>query len=103
MIFLLFSAFVFAIYYPSLYGGFVFDDKGSILYNPLIQITSISQVLDILIFKEISRRIGYVSFALNYYFGGLNTFGYHLVNETIHVLNGLILFLLTYCILTLPA
>jgi len=43
-----------------------------------------------------------VSFALNYYFGGLNPFGYHLVNVIIHTLNGLILFLLSYTILTLP-
>jgi len=43
-----------------------------------------------------------MSFALNYYFGGLDTFGYHLVNVIIHILNGLTLFLLSYTILTLP-
>jgi tetratricopeptide (TPR) repeat protein len=44
-----------------------------------------------------------MSFALNYYFGELNTFGYHLVNVIIHILNGLTLFLLSYTILILPS
>ena len=70
--------------------------------NPFIHITGVSPLLDILFSKEIGRRIGYVSFALNYYFGGFNTFGYHLVNVIIHILNGLVLFLLSYTILTLP-
>jgi len=101
LISLLFAAVVTIIYSPSLHGDFVFDDE-VIQDNPLIHITRILQLTDLIFSKEISRRIGLMSFALNYSFGGLNTFGYHLVNVTVHILNGLILFLLSYTILTLP-
>ena len=102
LISLLFSAVAIIIYSPSLHSDFVFDDKHIIPDNSLIHITKVSQLADIMFSKEANRRIGLMSFALNYYFGGLNTFGYHLVNVIIHILNGLILFLLSYTILTLP-
>ncbi len=35
-----------------------------------------------------TRYIGYLSFALNYHFGELDVFGYHLVNLVIHIING---------------
>jgi tetratricopeptide (TPR) repeat protein len=35
-----------------------------------------------------TRYTGYLSFALNYHFGGLDVFGYHLVNILIHIING---------------
>jgi hypothetical protein len=76
---LLFAAVASIIYSPSLHGDFVFDDK-IIQEKPFLHIERLSQLIEIMVSKEISRRIGYISFALNYYFGGLNTFGYHLVN-----------------------
>ena len=42
------------------------------------------------------RPISYLSFALNYYFGKLNPFGYHIVNISIHLLNSLLLFVLLF-------
>jgi len=90
------------IYSPSLYGEFVFDDIKPIKGNSLVQITGFSQLFDILSSNTVTRKIGIMSFALNFYFGGFNTFGYHLVNVFIHILNGLILFLLSYTLLTLP-
>jgi len=97
----LFATVAIIIYSPSLHGDFVFDDQ-LIKKNLFIHITRLSQLTDLLFSKEIDRRIGYMSFALNYYFGRLNPFGYHLVNIIIHILNGLILFLLSHKILTLP-
>ena len=97
---LLFAAVALVIYYPSLHGDFIFDDV-VIQENPLIHINKLSQLTDLMFSKEIGRRIGFISFALNYYFGGLNTFGYLLVNVIIHILNGIVLFLLSYTILTL--
>jgi len=35
-----------------------------------------------------------LSFGLNYYFGGYDVFGYHLVNIVIHMITGLLLYLL---------
>ncbi len=50
-----------------------------------------------------NRYLGYLSFALNYRFGGLEVFGYHLVNLLIHVCNGLLVFRLTSITLRTPA
>ena len=105
LIFLFFTTGAITIYSPSLNGQFVFDDE-AIWKNSLIHIERLSQLPDLIFSKRIgtmkNRKICFVSFALNYYFGGLNPFGYHLVNVIIHTLNGLILFLLSYTILTLP-
>jgi protein O-mannosyl-transferase len=49
-----------------------------------------------------SRPLAYLSFALNYYVGGLDVLGYHLVNFWIHYLAALILFLFVYETLKLP-
>ena len=38
-----------------------------------------------------TRYIGFLSFAINYHFGSLNVFGYHLVNIIIHIINGLLI------------
>ncbi len=46
-----------------------------------------------------TRYIGVLSFALNYHFGELDVFGYHLVNIAIHIMNGFLvwwLVLLTF-------
>ncbi|MBW1912995.1 MAG: hypothetical protein JRI43_07530, partial [Deltaproteobacteria bacterium] len=74
---ILFAAVALVIYYPSLQGDFVFDDS-VIQENSLIHITRLSQLTDLMFSQETGRRIGLSSFALNYYFGGFNTFGYHL-------------------------
>ncbi len=49
-----------------------------------------------------NRWLGFLSFALNYQFGGLNVFGYHLVNILIHVCNGLLVFGLAAIALRTP-
>ena len=41
------------------------------------------------------RWVGYFSFALNHHFGGLNVFGYHLVNLFIHLATALLVYALT--------
>ena len=40
------------------------------------------------------RFIGYLSFALNYHFGGLNVTGYHLINLAIHITSSLLVYLI---------
>ncbi|MBI5642763.1 MAG: tetratricopeptide repeat protein [Deltaproteobacteria bacterium] len=41
-----------------------------------------------------TRYLGYLSFAVNYSLGGVDTTGYHIVNTFIHVLNGILVYLL---------
>ena len=97
---LLFAALTFTIYFPSLHGQFVFDD--AVIENePMLHITRLPQLFDLLTSRKIERAVGMMSFALNYYFGGLHPFGYHLVNVIIHMVNGLILFVLSYRLFTL--
>ena len=49
-----------------------------------------------------TRYVTYLSFALNYRFGGLSTFGYHLVNIVIHALNSIGVYLLVAWIARAP-
>jgi tetratricopeptide (TPR) repeat protein len=49
-----------------------------------------------------SRPIGTLTFALNYYFHGLDVWGYHLVNLIIHLTNALLIWWLTWLTLSTP-
>ncbi|MFC2048833.1 tetratricopeptide repeat protein [Elusimicrobiota bacterium] len=83
---------VFAIYSNSLHAPFVFDDKPHIVENHAIR------NLDNFItggFNASARAVTFLSFALNYHFGKLNTFGYHIVNIALHILNCFLVFFLT--------
>jgi hypothetical protein len=100
-ILLVFSFFGYA---NSFHAAFHFDDIRNIVQNPAIKSldffldpTSLQTHVDkkmLMAFK--SRYIGYLSFALNYKYGGLNVWGYHMVNFIIHVLNGLLLYALIF-------
>jgi protein O-mannosyl-transferase len=89
--------------------SFQFDDYGNIAGNSNIEMTSfnwenIRKSFNGIpnIHKGINRPLAYFSFALNYYFGGLSVFGYHLVNFTIHVLTAIFFFLWLRLVLKLP-
>ena len=76
---------------------FVFDDAPNIVENP--DIRSLNYFIDSLklvntnLFTQ-SRFIGYLTFALNYKFGGLNVTGYHIVNLIIHIFNAILVYYL---------
>jgi hypothetical protein len=87
---------------------FHFDDRPNITQNPNVQIKVFSwDQIERLIkytYKESIRVFSYFTFALNYYFGGFNVFGYHLVNFLIHIGSGIFLYaflLLTFNLLSL--
>lgn len=91
--FILFSSIGFSIYSNTLRAPFQFDDYGSIIENSDVHLERLS--LDGLIRLIASDRpVSMVSFALNYYFGGLDVFGYHAVNTVIHILTAFGLYLL---------
>ncbi|MGD8993526.1 MAG: tetratricopeptide repeat protein [Desulfobacterales bacterium] len=84
-----------AIYVNTLGVPFVFDDVPNIKHNPHITHTRFSS--DGLLRAGFespmsSRPVAYISFGLNYYFGGYNVFGYHVVNIVIHLITGFLLF-----------
>jgi tetratricopeptide (TPR) repeat protein len=97
---------VFLIYANSLHGPFVFDDMRNIEYNSHIRLTQLTfDGLRKAGFDSYSssRPIANISFALNYYFNGKDTFGYHLVNTLIHATAGIFLYFFIKTTLSLPA
>jgi tetratricopeptide (TPR) repeat protein len=76
------------VYLPSMAGGFVFDDGELILRNPSIR--SLHD-LGVVLRYEPSRPLLNVTWALNYAFGGLAPWHYHLVNVLIHAGNAALL------------
>ncbi|MEW6078618.1 MAG: tetratricopeptide repeat protein [Thermodesulfobacteriota bacterium] len=86
-----------AVYGNTLRAPFVFDDNLNIPKNPHIRVRDLSpsSLADIIRSRSITRPIPVLSFALNYYFHGYQVAGYHAVNWLIHVINGLLVYLLT--------
>lgn len=49
-----------------------------------------------------SRWVGFITFALNYHFGKLDVFGYHLVNIGIHLISAILVYFLVFLTLKTP-
>ena len=95
------------IYGNSFHCAWQFDDKPNIVENKNIFLEALhwSDIYNTFYEpqgKTIARPLSYFSFALNYYFGRLNVFGYHIVNFIIHYLSSIFLFLFIYTTLKLP-
>ena len=87
------------VYVPSLSGGYIFDDGYYFVDNLDVHVTSLD-------FGSVTRAalsqsgtnqfraLGMLTFALNYYFTGLDPFWVKLTNLIIHLGNGLLLFFL---------
>ncbi len=99
-IFLLILTLGFLIYSNTFQSSFHLDDESSIVENYRIQNIGMPGLI-----WEYSRErfLAYLTFALNYRFGGLNTFGFHLINLTIHILASWIVFLLIRITFRTPA
>jgi hypothetical protein len=86
----------FVAYSNTFHAPFQFDDRPNIVSNPNIQIKVFTwDRLERFIkntYKESIRVFSYFTLALNYYFGGLNVFGYHVVNFVVHVAAGIFLY-----------
>ena len=86
---------------------FNFDDLPNITQNPNIQIRPLSWgTLERLVRNTYAGSIRIFSFftlALNYYFGGFNVFGYHLVNLIIHIASGIFLYWFLLLTFNLPS
>ncbi len=81
-------ALTFAAYWSSLWGEFVYDDLHTVRDNPGIR--GLAAWWSHLPY-QLHRPLLFLSFALNYRAGGLDPFGYHLVNVALHALNVLLL------------
>ena len=98
-----------ATYADSFHAFWHYDDYANIVNNPKIHIAKLSwsnignSLAAGLHDQIIGRPLAYLSFAVNYRFGGLDVFGYHLVNFAIHWLASVFLFLFIRNMLRLPA
>lgn len=90
---LLLTIIVLSIYSNTFSVPFHFDDYIRIVENEDVHITRFTQD-NIIKLASLERPVAMASFALNYYFSGLDLFGYHLVNIAVHILTALGLFLL---------
>ena len=97
---------IFIIYSNSFYGEWHFDDFGNIVNNPYIQMKSFSwsEIKHCITVnqKKLWRPLPILSFALNHKLGGLDVFGFHVVNFIIHYFSSIFLFLFIYNTLKLP-
>jgi hypothetical protein len=89
-----------AVYAPGLNGGFVYDDSAFIVGNVAVHVADSklgSWTAAAFSFPggaHQGRWLGMLTFAANYAAGGLDPRGYKLVNLCIHLLNGVLLFLM---------
>jgi Flp pilus assembly protein TadD len=80
------------IYSNTFTAPFVFDDEYNIVDNPVIKnIGNFISSTNGYAFNP-RRFVGYLTFALNYRFGGYDVTGYHAVNLLIHIINALLLY-----------
>ena len=84
---LLIAAVAFITYSNTFDASFHFDDIQSIVENYAIHRFDIKQI-----FSGSARPVLDLTFALNYHFGKLDVFGYHLVNLLLHIANGVMLY-----------
>ncbi|MGB9498627.1 MAG: tetratricopeptide repeat protein [Dissulfuribacterales bacterium] len=84
------------VYSNTFHNSFVYDDINFITKNdPHVHMTVFSwEKIKEAAFEGQPRHryLPNISFAINYYFGKENTFGYHLINLAIHLLTGIFLF-----------
>jgi protein O-mannosyl-transferase len=77
-----------AVYGHTLFSSFHFDDRSSILMNPVLR--SGADAIPELWRYWPTRFIVTISFYMNYQAGGIEPFGYHLINLVIHIINSLL-------------
>ncbi|HXW69470.1 MAG TPA: hypothetical protein VEJ88_07650, partial [Dissulfurispiraceae bacterium] len=82
------------VYSNTFHVSFQFDDYYQLIGNPVIR--SLDNFFSSSVGYDYNPRrfIGYLSFALNYHFGGLDVTGYHIVNLAIHIANSILVYFL---------
>lgn len=90
----------FLIYQQGLYGDYVFDDGVNILENEKLAISSLDYTNIQAAWSSgdagpLGRPISMLSFALNHYFTGFNPYYFKLTNLFIHLINGLLIFIIS--------
>jgi protein O-mannosyl-transferase len=95
------------VYQPGLHGPFVFDDLTNILlvkttYLRELSFSRLYQTAMAVHSGPLHRPIAILSFALNYYFTGVDVYYFKLTNLTIHLITGMLIYGLSYRLLRRP-
>lgn len=95
----------FLIYSNTLDSPFVFDDEETILQDRGIRLTRLTpgSIFEAGFGGAGTRPIALISFGLNYYVHQFEPAGYHVVNITVHMISGYLLYLFIATTLTLPS
>ncbi|MFC5438081.1 hypothetical protein ACFPME_16090 [Rhodanobacter umsongensis] len=101
---LLFLAITAAVYWPGLQGSYLFDDYPNIVDNHGVQPpdASLPSLINAALSSpasDLKRPLASLSFAINYLTSGLDPFWMKVTNLVIHLLNGLLVFLLARALL----
>jgi hypothetical protein len=93
------------VYYPGLKSGFLFDDYPNIVHNQELHLQHLDpeklrRAALSLNSGPLKRPLSALSFALNFYVTGLDPYFFKLVNLAIHLVNGVLVFWLTYLLLS---
>ncbi len=93
-----------AIYWPGLSGGWLFDDFPNIVSNRGVQPSTINfrTLVNAALSapaSEFKRPLASLSFVANFALGGLNPWGWKVTNLAIHLLNGLLAYVLVRMLL----
>ncbi|MBF0556664.1 MAG: tetratricopeptide repeat protein [Nitrospirae bacterium] len=92
-------------YHNTLGAPFTFDGFSSIVENKYVKDLNCFFNLHMISHGDYglrSRYVGYFTFALNYWFSGLNVMSYHIVNILIHITNALLLYRMIHLITKAP-
>src|SRR5262245_55855663 len=77
-------------YSTSFRGEFVFDDNQVVLQNS--ELPNVRTLRDVAFSGTGWRQLLFFTYRLNYYWGGLDPFGYHVLNVALHALNVLLVY-----------
>jgi hypothetical protein len=99
IIFAIIAAVVLIVYSNALHTPFYYDDMPIIANNSNIHASEFS--FSDIVLKPLRgvarfRSIPMISFAVNFHFGRFDTYGYHIVNIILHILNAFLLFGVIY-------
>jgi tetratricopeptide (TPR) repeat protein len=100
-VWLVFAVVGLGLYSHILHAPFVYDDV-SFRDSAAVQVQTFPALMRALVQGPGDRWLGYWTFAVNFYLGGLDPFGYHLTNVLVHIANGWLVFWLIATTLTLP-
>lgn len=81
-------------YYPSIHGGFVWDDEGYILKNHLVKHMSLQGLKQAFTSFSLGNYhpLVILSYSWEHFFFGLNPLPYHVINIILHLINCMLVF-----------